>query len=101
MAWPSTCASRLDALDVEVRDVGLVPPIDLSRHAGQRHVLGEALELIEQAGRDDGLLSRLAPSELALGDEQAEEEERLQYLRGLLDGLDAAAAERLLRPDST
>ena len=91
----------LDALDVEVRDAGLVPPIDLSRHAGQRHVLGEALELIEQAGRDDGLLSRLAPSELALGDEQAEEEERLEYLRGLLDGLNAAAAERLLRPDST
>ena len=52
----------LGALDVEVRDVGLVPPIDLGRHAGQRHVLGEALELIEQAGRDDGLLSRLTPS---------------------------------------
>ena len=91
----------LGALDAEVRDVGLVPPIDLRRHAGQRHVLGEALELIEQAGRNDGLLTRLAPSELALGDEQAEQEERLEYLRGLLDGLDAAAAERLLRQDST
>ena len=91
----------LGALDVEVRDAGLSPPIDLSRHVGQRHVLGEALELIEQAGRDDMLLARLVPTELALGDEQAEEKERLQYLRGLLDGLDAAAAERLLRPDST
>ncbi len=91
----------LGALDVEVRDAGLSPPIDLSRHVGQRHVLGEALELIAQAGRNDKLLSRLAPSELALGEEKAEEEERLQYLRGLLDGLDAAAAERLLRPDST
>ena len=91
----------LGALEVEVRDAGLSPPIDLSRHVGQRHVLGEALELIEQAGRDDTLLSRLAPSELAGGDEQAEEGERLQYLRGLLDGLDAAAAERLLRSDST
>ncbi len=91
----------LGALEVEVRDAGLSPPIDLSHHVGQRHVLGEALELIEQAGRDDTLLSRLAPSELAGGDEQAEEGERLQYLRGLLDGLDAAAAERLLRSDST
>ncbi len=91
----------LGALDVEVRDAGLSQPIDLSRHVGQRHVLGEALELIEQAGRDDTLLSRLTPSELALGDEQAEEGQRLQYLHGLLDGLDAAAAERLLRPDST
>ena len=91
----------LGALDVEVRDAGLSLPIDLSRHVDQRHVLGEALELIKQAGRDDSLLTRLAPSELAVGDEQAEERERLQYLRGLLDGLDAAAAERLLRPDST
>lgn len=90
----------LGALDVEVRDVGLFPPIDLSRHVGQRHVLGEALELIQQAHRDDTLLSRLSPSELALGDEQSEEGERLQYLRGLLKDLDAAAAERLLRRDS-
>lgn len=90
----------LGALDVEVRDVGLSPPIDLSRHVGQRHVLGEALELIAQAGRDDKLLSRLAPPELADSHEQDEKGERLAYLRGLLDGLDAAAAERLLRPDS-
>lgn len=90
----------LGAMDVEVRDVGLFPPIDLSRHVGQRHVLGEALDLIEQARHDDTLLSRLTPSELALGDEQSEEGERLQYLRGLLEDLDTAAAERLLRRDS-
>ena len=90
----------LGVLDVEVRDAGLHPPIDLSHHVGQRHVLGEALELIRLAGQDDTLLSRLAPSELAGGDEQAEEGQRLQYLRELLDGLDAAAAERLLRSDS-
>ena len=90
----------LGALDVEVRDVGLFPPIDLSRHVGQRHVLGEALELINQARLDDRLLSRLTPPELALGDEHAEEAERLAHLRGLLSGLDAAAAERLLRSDS-
>ena len=90
----------LGALDIEVRDVGLFPPIDLSRHVGQRHVLGEALELIQRASHDDSLLSRLAPSELALADEQAEEDERLNYLRGLLEGLDAASAERLLRRGS-
>ena len=92
-------SESLGALDVEVRDVGLYPPIDLSRHVGQRHVLGEALELIERAGHDDDLLSRLAPQELALGDEHADEVERLAYLRKLVDGLDAAAAERLLRKD--
>jgi hypothetical protein len=90
----------LGALDVEVRDVGLVPPIDLSRHVGQRHVLGEALDLIEQASDDDAILSRLAPSELALGGEQADENERLKYLRELLAGLDSVAAERLLRRNS-
>lgn len=90
----------LGALDVDVRDVGLSPPIDLSRHVGQRHVLGEALDLIQKAGHDDRLLSRLAPSELALGDDHVEQNERLTYLRGLLSGLDAAAAERLLRNDS-
>ena len=92
-------SESLGALDVEVRDVGLYPPIDLSRHVGQRHVLGEALELIERAGHDDDLLSRLAPQELALGDEHADQVERLAYLRKLIDGLDAAAAERLLRKD--
>ena len=90
----------LVALDVEVRDAGLFPPIDLTRHVGQRHVLGEALELIEQARHDDRLLSRLIPAELALSDELADEGDRRQYLRGLLTGLDAAAAERLLRRDS-
>ena len=93
-------SESLGALDVEVRDAGLFPPIDLSRHVGQRHVLGEALDLIEKARLDDGLLSRLAPTELALGDENAEEADRLEHLRGLLSGLDAAAAERLLRSDS-
>ena len=39
----------LDALDVEVRDAGLHRPIDLARYAGQQHVLGEALALIERA----------------------------------------------------
>ena len=90
----------LGALDVDVRDVGLHPPIDLSRHVGQRHVLGEALALIEQARTDDSLLSLLAPLELACGDDYKDESQRLTYLRELLTGLDAAAAEHLLRKDS-
>ena len=90
----------LGALDVEVRDVGLYPPIDLSRHSGQRHVLGEALALIERARTDDSMLPLLAPSELTLGDEYEDDSQRLAYLRELLTGLDVAAAERLLRKDS-
>ena len=90
----------LGALDVEVRDVGLYPPIDVGRHSGQRHVLGEALALIERARTDDSLLSLLAPSEIALGDDYKDDSQRLDYLRELLAGLDTAAAERLLRKDS-
>jgi len=91
----------LDALDVEVRDVGLHRPIDFAHYAGQQHVLGEALALIERAQEDDALLSRLDPLDLALGDEYPHGPERLSYLRELLNGLDAAAAEQLLRKEET
>ena len=91
----------LDALDVEVQDAGLHRPIDLAHYAGQQHVLGEALALIERAQGDDALLSRLAPLDLALGDEYPHGPERLAYLRELLNGLDAAAAEQLLSKDET
>ncbi len=91
----------LGALDVEVRDAGLHPPIELERYAGQRHVLGVALALIEQARCDDSQLAQLTPQTLALGDAHPDGPERRAYLRQLLDGLDAAAAERLLRKDAT
>ena len=90
----------LGVVDVEVRNVGLHPPIDLSRHVGQRHVLGEALTLLARAETDDSLLSLMTPRELALGEDYGDESERLGYLRDLLVGLDAAAAERLLRKEA-
>ena len=90
----------LGVLEVEVRDAGLYSPIDLSRHVGQRHVLGEALALLQRARKDDSVLSRMTPSELARGEDFGDESERLGYLRELLTGLDAAAAERLLRKET-
>ena len=92
-------ADSLPALDVEVRDFGLHRPVDLAKHLGQHHMLGVALELINRANTDDELLRRLAPQALARGDDYPDGPDRLAYLRRLLDGLDAAAAERLLRMD--
>ena len=92
-------ADSLPALDVEVRDVGLHRPVDLSKHSGQQHVLGVVLELIDRANTDDELLKQLTPSALARGDEYPDGPDRLDYLRRLLGRLDAAAAERLLRKD--
>ena len=90
----------LGALDVEVRDAGLHRPMSIEEYRGQPHVLGEALNLILHALTDDAELARLAPRELALADKFPEGTKRLEYLRELLSGLDAAAAERLLREDS-
>lgn len=90
----------LGALDVEVRDAGLHRPISIDEYRGQPHVLGEALNLILNARADDAALARLVPRELALADKFPEGAKRLEYLRELLSGLDATAAERLLREDS-
>ena len=90
----------LGALDVEVRDAGLHRPISIEEYRGQPHVLGEALNLILHARTDDVALTRLAPRELALADKFPEGTKRLEYLRELLSGLDAAAAERLIREES-
>ena len=91
---------ELGVLDVEVRDEGLHPPIELAQHLEQPHVLGEALALIKRAGTDDSLLSLLAPKELARDADYGDEASRRGYLRELLNGMDALAAERLLRGNS-
>ena len=88
----------LGALDVEVRDTGLQRPIELSEYRGHQHVLGLALELVEQARTDDALLRHLAPEALAVS-EFADQAERDAYLRELLAGMDSLAAEALLRED--
>ena len=86
----------LDVLDVEVRDRGLHRPLDLDSHRDQPHLLGQTLALLARAACDDAALDGIAPGELAGGD-AGDAEARREYLRELLDGLDAEAAERLLR----
>ena len=90
----------LDVLDVEVRDCGLHRPLDLDSHRDQPHVLGQTLMLLACAAADDAALDRIAPGELA-GSHGSDASARREYLRELLEGLDVAAGDRLLREPGT
>ena len=90
----------LGVLDVEVRDRGLHPPVDIEAHRDQPHLLGQTLALLARAATDEAALEGITPPELAasLGAGGAE---RQEYLRDLLRDLDAEAAARLLREAAT
>ena len=85
-------AAELGALAVELRADRLHPPLDVSRHRGQPHVLGVALELVERALSDDALVDELTPATLA-----GEHSDRRVYVRSLLEELEVETAEVLLR----
>ena len=90
----------LGVLDVEVRDRGLHRPLDLKSYRDQPHLLGQTLELLGRAATDDAALESISPTQLAGGD-GGDEVARREYLRELLEGLDTAAGERLLRDSET
>ena len=85
---------RLQILDVEVRDDGVTPPVEVAEHEGQPHVLGAALELIRQARFDESLLTEIAPG--ALAGAPSDPAARAAYLRALLDGLDVEIVAAML-----
>jgi hypothetical protein len=85
---------RLQILDVEVRDEGVMPPVDVAEHRGQPHVLGAALDLIQQARSDEQVLSEIAPGALAAA--PTDPTARAAYLRALLDGLDVEIVAAML-----
>jgi DNA repair exonuclease SbcCD nuclease subunit len=92
-----TLRDRLRILDVEIRDAGVLPPVEPAEHAGQPHVLGVALDLIAAAERDEALLAELVPARLAgAPDDPAE---RRAYVRSLLAGLDLEVAAALYEDD--
>lgn len=79
-------------LRAEVVDAGVTRPLDLSAHAGRPHLLGEALA-VAAALDDDAVLDRILPPALA----GAPAADKRAYVRGLLQDIDRAAAEALLR----
>ena len=86
---------ELGVLDVEVRASGLHPPINPEDYRGQTHLLGLALDVLDQIKEDDQLLDRLTPSELAGPGDDAPDPRA--YLRSLLPRLSVEVAEALLR----
>ena len=79
------------ALEIQLRDAGVVRPIDRRELRESPSAVASALELIEQAAHDDALLEALAPDELAAA---VDPSERVTYLRELLLDLSEELIER-------
>lgn len=90
----ATLAGELGVAWLETRVRRVVRPVDPASFRGSPTVLGQALELLEQARTDTELRRRLGPAPAALGaaDEDA-------YRRSLLDGAEEELAARLLPED--
>jgi DNA repair exonuclease SbcCD nuclease subunit len=90
-ALEAELAARTGALEVQLRDGGVMRPIDRTALSSSPTVLTGALELIERAAREPELLAGLSPDELAAA---TEPEARDDYLRSLLDDLSEELIER-------
>jgi DNA repair exonuclease SbcCD nuclease subunit len=83
------------ALEIQLRDAGVIRPIDRRELRESPSAIARALELIEQAAHDDALLEALAPDELAAA---VDPSERVAYLRKLLSDLPEELIERSFEP---
>ena len=78
-------------LEIQLRDAGVVRPIDRHELRESPSAIARALELIEQAAHDNALLEALAPDELAAA---VDPSEHIAYLRELLSDLPEELIER-------
>jgi hypothetical protein len=79
------------ALEIQLRDEGIVRPIDQRALRESPSAIAQALELIARATEDDALLTELAPDRLAT---DVDASERTAYLRELLAELPEELIER-------
>jgi exonuclease SbcD len=85
---------------LEIKAERLFPPIDIEKYRQGPHLLAEALKLLARAKKDDDLLLSLAPPVLAgveAGYVDSSREEKLLYLRRLLQDMDKQIALRLIK----
>lgn len=85
---------ELGVRHLELRTTNLFPNIPVDKFRGETHVLGEVLDVLEQAKADDNLLKRLKPGDLIGFEEQPED--LPAYLRDLLAGMDIEAVSRFV-----
>lgn len=90
------------SLNIEFLSIGtnITRPVEPGNFKGEPHVLGTALSILDKLYEDDELLLKLSPTELAGCKAYRDPEEKVKYLRCLLDGLDLEIAARLLKEDS-
>jgi exonuclease SbcD len=91
------CAAT-GALEIQLRDRGVVRPIDRRALRESPSAIAHALALIERASADGALLEDLAPAELAA---TVEPSLRADYLRELLAELPEELIERSLEVSDT
>ena len=84
-------------LEVQLRDAGVMRPIDRDALLKAPSAIARALELIERAKTDDALLTELAPAELASAIDPVD---RGAYLRELLADLPGELIERSFETDA-
>ena len=79
---------------VDVRVENVRQPVDLDKYRGTPTVLGEVLGLLDALEQDDTLLEGTTPQPLA-----RRANDTKSYLRGLLGGMGADAAQFLIPED--
>jgi DNA repair exonuclease SbcCD nuclease subunit len=84
------------ALEIQLRDAGVMRPIDRDALRESPSATARALELIGHAQSDDALLEELAPEELATA---VDPTDRVAYLRELLADLPEELIERSFEAD--
>ncbi|NMA94680.1 MAG: DNA repair exonuclease [Clostridiales bacterium] len=93
----------VDELEIEYANVdieSLYPPMDIESLRKGPHLTSYALGLIEEIKKDDSLLLSLMPDELASSSKRAQsQEEILEYLRELTEGLEYEALLRTVKED--
>lgn len=88
----------MDEMGFEYNEIisNCLPKItDPVKYKNGPHVLGKALKIIDEASADEELLSKLMPSTLA-GINSDRMEDKIRYLKSLIEGMDIEIAERLL-----
>lgn len=91
----NTLGQELNVDGVEIKTEEIEPSAYPEDYRGGPHVLGEALSMLEELEENPGELLRMIEGKLALDNSKWKDEDRLNYLKELLKGMDAEITSRL------
>jgi hypothetical protein len=84
---------------IEVKTEGIVKPVNPDAYKREVHVLGTALTYMDEIKSNREMFLKVIPERLAGLPLNASDDERLEYMTRLLDGLDYELCARLLGGD--